>query len=118
MRTSNLFLAAGAALVLAASALTQERPTEGPTIEERLAALEGGLATLDTRLARVANRAGDDPGQSELALAGRMTALERAVERLEADVQRAERLADNASRTASEAQRNAEQAIRDASMRR
>ena len=118
MRTSTYFLAAGAAIGLAASALAQERPADGPTIEQRVAALEAGLATVDTRLALVDARRGDDAGQSELALSGRITALERAVERLAADLQRVERLADSASRTANEAQRDAQQAARDAALRR
>lgn len=116
MRTTRIFLAATIALTVSAAA--QQRPADGLTIEERVAHLEAGLATLDTRLARVATRPGDDAGQSELALSGRITALERAVERLAADVQRAERLADTANRAAGEAQRNAQQALRDAALRR
>lgn len=89
------------------------------TLEERVRALESAFATLDTRVARQPSRTGTT-GESDIALSGRITELERAVERLASDVQRAERLADNASRAASEAQRaatSAQQAARDAAMR-
>jgi hypothetical protein len=115
MRTSTFFPAAAAAIVLAAWGLAQEPPRAArPTVEERVAALEAGFATLDTRLARANTRVGDDAGQTEIALSGRIAALERAVERLTTDVQRVERLADSANRTASQAQREAEQAAREA----
>src|SRR5262245_5775821 len=85
-----------------------------PTLEERVTALEAGVATLDTRLERERTRVGDNPGQTDLALSGRVQALERNLERLTTDMQRVERMADDASRTASAAQRTAEQAARDA----
>jgi len=118
MRTSTLVLAAGA-IALAAWSLAQEPPRAArPTVEDRLVALEAGVATIDTRLARAGTRVGDDAGQTELALSGRITALERSVDRLTQDVQRVERLANDASRSANEAQRAAEQAARDAALHR
>jgi hypothetical protein len=112
MKTSTFSLAAAAAIALAAWALGQETPRAAkPTVDERLAALEASVATLDTRVTRANTRVGDDAGQTELALSGRITALERSVDRLAQDMQRVERLADNA-------QREAQQAARDAALRR
>ena len=99
-------------------ALAQEPiPRRAPTLEERVAALERSLASLDTRLGLERSRAGDDAGQTELALSGRIQALERTVDRLAADVQRVQRTADDALRAAGAAQRTAEQAARDARLR-
>jgi len=112
--TNRLSLAAAAAgIVLAASPLAQEAPREGQTIEQRLAALESAVATVDTRLARETTRPGA-AAESDLSLSARITAVERALERLTLDVQRAERLADSAARAASDAQRDASQARQDA----
>lgn len=89
-----------------------------PTTEQRLAALESAVATLDTQLSLEIARPRAAGG--DITLEARVTALERTVERLAVDVQRAERLADNAVRAASDAQRDAmraEQAARDAVMR-
>jgi hypothetical protein len=99
-------------------ALAQEpvRP-RAPTLEERVAALESSVNSLDTRFGLERSRAGDDAGQTELALAGRIQALERMVDRLSADLQRVERTADDARRAADAAQRTAEQAARDARLR-
>ena len=103
-----------AAALLASTALGQQPPTGRPTLEERVRALESGVAALDTRLGLSSARAGDDAGQTEIALSGRIQALERMVDRLSVDVQRAQRTADEAVRAASAAQRTAEQAARDA----
>ncbi len=91
-----------------------------PTTEERVAALESALATLETRFGLQSARPPDFGGESGLALAGRVTAIERSLERLAADVQRVERLADTAARDAAAAQRDAtsaQQTARDAAMR-
>jgi hypothetical protein len=89
-------------------------------MEERVAALETGIATLETRFGLQSARAPDFGGESGLALAGRVTAMERSLERLAVDVQRVERLADTAARDAAAAQREAmaaQQTARDAAMR-
>ena len=104
--------------LVASAALAQEPPERGLTLEERVAALEAGLASFDTQLALERSRPGDDAGQTELALAGRIQALERLVERLNTDLQRVQRTADDAVRAANAAQRDAEQAARDAALRR
>lgn len=114
------FAAASTVAALVSATHAQDAPSEQPTVEQRLEALETAVATLDTQLALERTRPGDDPGLTEAALSAKVTALERAVERLTADLQRAERLADNASRAAGDAQRQAmraEQAARDAAMR-
>jgi hypothetical protein len=77
-------------------------------------ALEASLASLDTRLALDRSRVGDDAGQTELQLSGRIQALERNLERLTTEVQRVQRVAEDAARTAGAAQRTADQAARDA----
>jgi hypothetical protein len=82
-----------------------------------VAALERSLASLDTRLGLERSRVGDDAGQTELALSGRIQALERTLDRLAVDLQRVQRTADDALRTADTAQRTAEQAARDARLR-
>ena len=112
MGPSTRCLAFLAAALLASLALAQQ--ARAPTLEERVAALEAGLATLDTRLERERTRVGDNPGQTDLAMSGRVQALERNLERLTTDMQRVERMAEDAARAASAAQRTAEQAARDA----
>src|SRR5262245_57707845 len=98
-----------AAALLAFPALAQQPPgPRAPTLEERVTALEASLATLDTRLALERSRIGDNPGQTDLALSGRVQALERNVERLTTEMQRVQRIAEDAARTASAAQRTAE----------
>ena len=115
MATLIRYFAFFAAALPASLALAQEpvRP-RAPTLEERVAALESSVATLDTRLGLIRSRAGDDAGQTELALSGRIQALERTVDRLTVDLQRVQRTADDALRAAGAAQRTAEQAARDA----
>ena len=76
-----------------------------------LVGIRGGL-DLDTRLGLERSRIGDDSGQTELALSGRIQALERMVDRLSVDLQRVQRTADDAVRLADAAQRTAEQAAR------
>ena len=115
MSNSVRYFAFFAAALLASAALAQ--PPRTPTLEERVTALESGVAALDTRLALARSRAGDDAGQTEVALAGRIQALERMVDRLSVDLQRIQRTADDAVRAADAAQRTAEQAARDARLR-
>jgi len=121
MRKSIPYLgAAAAAVAFACLSFAQQPRPQGQTIDERLAAVEAGLATLDTRLGLATARPQDNAGQSDAALAGRITTLERELDRLTVDIQRVERLADSAVRAASDAQRaatSAEQAARDAAMR-
>jgi hypothetical protein len=120
MARSIRYVFAGAAITLTCLSLAQQPRPESPTIDERVMALEAGLARLDTRLGLATARPPDSAGQSELALGARITELERAVQRLATDLQRVERLADDAARGAYEAQRaasSAEQTARDAAMR-
>jgi hypothetical protein len=111
MSISTRCLALCGAILVASWALAQPRT---PTLEERVTALESSIATLDTRLERERTRIGDNPGQTDLALSGRVQALERNLERLTVDMQRVERMAEDATRAANAAQRTAEQAARDA----
>jgi hypothetical protein len=106
LRCSSAF----AALCVLAHAAAQPPPR---TLDERVAALESSVATLDTRLGLESTRPPDLGGESGLALQGRVNALERTLERLATDVQRVERLAENAARDAMAAQ----QMARDAAMR-
>ena len=112
MSLSTRCFAVFVAALLGSWALAQQ--PRAPTLEERVTALEASVATLDTRLERERTRVGDNPGQTDLALAGRVQALERNLERLTTDVQRVQRLAEDAARAANAAQRTAEQAARDA----
>ena len=115
MNTSARRFAFFAAALLALPALAQQPPSpRAPTLEERVTALEASLATLDTRLELERTRVGDNPGQTDVAMAGRVQALERNLERLTTDMQRVQRMAEDAARAASAAQRTAEQAARDA----
>jgi hypothetical protein len=118
MPTAGRWSLIGVTVALACGAFAQEPAPQ--TIEQRIAALEAGLATLDTRLGLEAARPRDGAPPSDAALAARIAGLERALERLTADVQRIERLADGAARAASAAERMAvaaQQAARDASLR-
>jgi len=101
-----------AAALLTSWALAQQ--PRAPTLEERVTALEANIATLDTRLERERTHVGDNAGQTDLALSGRVQALERNLERLTTDMQRIQRMAEDAARAANAAQRTAEQAARDA----
>ena len=117
MSTSARYFTLFATALFASPALAQQPPPRAGTLEERVAALESGVAALDTRLGLARSRVGDDAGQTELALAGRIQALERMVDRLSVDLQRVQRTADDAVRAADAAQRTAEQAARDARLR-
>src|SRR6187401_1244045 len=110
MKIPTFSIAAGTAIALAAWALAQESSPRRGTIEERVAALEAGLATLDTRLALATTRPTAEAGQTDVAIVGRLTALERDVARLTAELQRVNQSADSAARAANQAQRSAERA--------
>jgi hypothetical protein len=112
MGISTRCFALCAAILLTAWAFAQQPRT--PTLEERVTALESSIATLDTRLERERTRVGDNPGQTDIGLSGRVQTLERNLDRLMTDLQRVERTAEDAARTANAAQRTAEQAARDA----
>lgn len=120
MRTKLGYVTILAALGLSASAIAQE-PLAAPTLQERVADLEASVAVIETRFGVQSARPVDlGNGESGLALAGRVDALERALERLAAEVQRIERVVDNAARDAAQAQREAsaaQQVARDAAMR-
>ena len=89
----------------------QAQPGRPPTIEERVAALERGLASVTTRFElREAAVAPTPP--SGAALESRVSGVERALERMQLDLQRVERAADNAQRAADSATRDAADARR------
>jgi hypothetical protein len=121
MRTPYGLLAIFAASWPLASSLAQE-PLRGPTLQERVAQLERAVATLETRAGLQSARPADlGVGESGVALAARVDALQRSVERLTADIQRVERLADSAARDAAQARREAtaaQQSAREAVLRR
>ena len=119
-RTARSWAVAALAVALCSSSPAQDEneAAEPTAIEQRLAALEAAVATLDTRLALEVTR--PRGGDTDIGLEGRVLALERSLDRLTTDVQRVERLADNAARAAGDAQRaamRAEQAARDAALR-
>ena len=77
---------------LAAVALgAAQEPLRAPTLQERVAALETAVATIETRFGLESARPGNlGTGESGQALAGRVDALQRSVERLSGDIQRVE----------------------------
>ena len=111
----RILLAATVPALLPSLALAQQ-PVP---LDERVAALERMVATLDTRLD--IRTAPAPPGaERDFALMSRIERLEAALDRLTLDLQRVERMADNATREASDARRSAmsaENAARDAAMR-
>jgi hypothetical protein len=104
-------------LVLLAPAFAQP-PPKPPTLEERVTALEKGLASVSTRLGLRESLA--PTGASDAGLAARVATLERTVDRLATDLQRIAIQADNAARDASQARSDAmaaQQIARDAALR-
>ena len=114
MRTTLRCSSAVAALSILTLAAAQPPPR---TTEERVAALESGLATLETRFGLQASRPIDIAGESGTALSARVGALERSLARLATDVQQIQRVADTAARDAANAQRDAMEALRAARAR-
>jgi outer membrane murein-binding lipoprotein Lpp len=105
------------ALLLLAPALAQP-PVKPPTLEERVAALEKGLASLSTRFG--VHESVGAGALSDSVLAGRVATLERTLDRLAMDLQRVERQADAAARDASQARSDAmaaQQIARDVALR-
>jgi hypothetical protein len=114
VRTSSGLLAA---LALLAPALAQP-PAAPPTIEQRVTALEKGLASLSTRFGVRESLAAAAP--SDNGLAGRVAKLEGTLDQLALRLQRVERQADAAARDASQARSDAmaaQQLARDVALR-
>jgi hypothetical protein len=120
MRTIVRYAMTMGALALVTLATAQE-PLQGPTLQERVAALEANVATIETRFGIESTRPRNlGNGETGVALAGRVDALERSLQRLAGDLMRVEQLADNAAREAAQARRDAttaQQAARDAALR-
>jgi len=111
----RILLAATVPVLVQTSALAQQ-PVP---LDERVAALERMVATLDTRL-DIRTAPAPAGADRDFALTSRIERLEAALDRLTLDLQRVERMADNAMREASDARRsamNAENAARNAEMR-
>jgi hypothetical protein len=93
-----------------------------PTLEDRVAALERGLASVTTRFeiresAAPPSRSGT---QNAAAFESRVSNLERSIGQLQLELQSAQRAADSASRDAADARRTAQSAestARDALLR-
>jgi hypothetical protein len=90
----------------------QAQPQRPVTIEERVTVLERGLASVTTRFER--RDAAAVAPSSSFSLEGRITALERSLDRIAQDLQRIEREADSAQRAADAASRGADDARRTA----
>ena len=119
MNSSSRKLVAVAGLVYvsfaAAQPPAQSQSQRPPTIEERVAALERGLASVTTRFDL--REAAIPPGAGTVtsgALESRVGTLERTLDRLQQDIQRTERAADSAQRAADSASRDAANALRTA----
>ncbi|HVS24805.1 MAG TPA: alanine-zipper protein [Gammaproteobacteria bacterium] len=106
--TAGLFYLAFAA---AQPPAPQTQAGRQPTIEERVATLERGLASVTTRFELRAAAVAPTP-PSGAALESRVSGVERALERMQLDLQRVERTADNAQRAADSATRDAADARR------
>ncbi len=119
MSTTLRYAAAMAALFFLAFAAAQQ-PPPARTLAERVAALEARLASLDPRFGVQSARPPDLGGESGLALAARVTDLERSLQRMTNDMQRVELVAESAARDAAQAARlamSAEQTARDVALR-
>jgi predicted nucleic acid-binding Zn-ribbon protein len=112
--------AAAAALVYLSFAAAQ--PAQGPpgnrppTLEERVAALERGLASVTTRfeIRESAVPPSQSGAQNAAAFESRVSSLERSIDRLQQEIQSVQRAADSAQRAADSASRDAGDARRTA----
>lgn len=112
MKQLGYLIAALVPALAVSSFASAQQPANEPTTEERVVALERALADLDKRVQGRGSAAPGALASSDVALAGRIEQLERAVDRLSGDLQRVERQADNALREAAEGRRTAENAER------
>jgi uncharacterized protein DUF3359 len=118
---SIALFAAAAALVYWSFAAAQP-PAQGPpgtrpqTLEERVAALERGLASVTTRfeIRESAVPPSQSGAQSAAAFESRVSNLERSIDRLQQEMQSVQRAADSAQRAADSASRDAGDARRTA----
>ena len=94
----------------------QSQPgTRPPTLEDRVAALERGLASVTTRFdIREAAVPPQSGAQNTAAFESRVSSLERPIGQLQQQLQSAQRAADNAQRAADSASRDAADARRTA----
>jgi chromosome segregation ATPase len=118
MKNSSRRLAAAAGLIYVSFAAAQPPVPQTPaqraaTIDERVAALERGLASVTTRFDLREAAVTPAPANAG-ALESRVSGLERALDRMQQDLQRVERAADNAQRAADSASRDAADARRTA----
>lgn len=116
---ARLAAAAGLAYLSFAAAQPPAQPPAGakpPSLEERVAALERGLASVTTRFeVREAAAPSSLSGvQNRSALEARVGGLERSLDRLQQELQSAQRAADGAQRAADSASRDAAAAQRTA----
>ena len=114
-------LAAAAALVYLSFAAAQppaQAPSGNrpPTLEERVAALERGLASVTTRfeIRESAVPPSQSGAQNGAAFESRVSNLERSLDRLQQEIQSVQRAADSAQRAADSASRDAGDARRTA----
>ena len=118
-RSAARFAGAAALVYLsfAAAQPPQGAPgTRPPTLEERVAALERGLASVTTRfeIRESAVPPSQTGGQSAAAFESRVSNLERSIDRLQQEIQSVQRAADSAQRAADSASRDAGDARRTA----
>lgn len=120
MKNSSAKLVAVAGLVYFSFAAAQPPGTppqgqRGATIEERVAALERGLASVTTRFdVREAAVPPATAAPNSGVLEGRVNMLERTLDRIQQEIQNVQRSADSAQRAADSASRDAAEARRQA----
>jgi Alanine-zipper, major outer membrane lipoprotein len=113
-------LAAAAGLVYLSFAAAQPpaqlpQGARPPTLEDRVAALERGLASVTTRFdIREAAVPPQSGVQNNAAFETRVSSLERSLDRLQQEIQNTQRAADSAQRAADSASRDAADARRTA----
>ena len=120
MKSSSAKLVAVAGLVYFSFAVAQPPATQPQgqrpsTIEERVAALERGLASVTTRFD--VREAAVPPAAASATsgmLEGRVSTLERTLDRMQQEIQNVQRSADSAQRAADSASRDAADARRQA----